>query len=240
MKTTIYASILYRFTLTLLAAGAAVGCAPDLDSSFVTLEPSSNVSVDTGLDDGEGGGAAGGSTSGGSSSGGSGGTLTSSSAGGASSGGSASSGSSTSTSSGGAGGGNGNGNGAGNGNGGGSGAGAGSAGAGDSTSYVPSGGDIVQCVLGGPSTKITSDSERVLGKRGNGSKSRVCMTANACLGMINAYAVARGCTLSTGAATTPGASGQCTSWFVGSKGTCHNAQIVSDETIGELLEGMAD
>jgi hypothetical protein len=66
------------------------------------------------------------------------------------------------------------------------------------------------------------------------------MSANACLTLINAYAVARGCTVEPGAPTTPGATGQCTERFAGSFGTCHNASVISDEEVASLLESMAN
>jgi hypothetical protein len=65
------------------------------------------------------------------------------------------------------------------------------------------------------------------------------MSEFACLELVNGYAAARNCSLNSGPATTPGSNAQCTERFPGSRGTCHNATVLSDAEVMELLAGMA-
>lgn len=96
--------------------------------------------------------------------------------------------------------------------------------------------ELVECELGAPSEKIEeSGTTAIVAQNGNDSSDRICMSSNACLNLINAYAVARGCSLALGAATTPNATGQCTMIFPGSQGTCNNASVVSDADIASIL-----
>jgi hypothetical protein len=93
---------------------------------------------------------------------------------------------------------------------------------------------VVECGLGEACMKVVLTG-KLLGEPSNSSSSRVCMSKNACLNLINAYAVTHTCTLDAGAATTPKGSGQCTQVFPGSEGTCNNATVLSDAQVNALL-----
>jgi hypothetical protein len=97
--------------------------------------------------------------------------------------------------------------------------------------------ELVECMLGHSNAKITFTSS--FQKGSNARKSRVCMTQEACLEIVNAYAAERACTLSTGSPTTPGEQVQCTAIFPGSQGTCKNAQPMTDSEITTILLQMA-
>ncbi len=97
---------------------------------------------------------------------------------------------------------------------------------------------LVECQVEHPNWKVIQGPSRVLADHSNSSRTRICMSENACLKLINSYAVARGCSLQTGAATSAGATGQCTEIFPGSKGTCHNAAVLSDDAVAKLLTAM--
>lgn len=99
--------------------------------------------------------------------------------------------------------------------------------------------DIVECMIGHPNVKVTlTTSSFVPGS--NAVETRVCMSRNACLNIVNEYAAVRGCSLSKGGPTTPGLAGdQCTGIFPGSKGTCKNAKFLNDGAISTLLTEMA-
>lgn len=98
--------------------------------------------------------------------------------------------------------------------------------------------DLVECDMGTPSYKVILEGG-LLSDHSNASSTRICMSETACLSIINAYAAARNCTLASGAATTPSATGQCTEIFPGSKGTCHNAQVLTDGDVANLLLTLA-
>lgn len=95
-------------------------------------------------------------------------------------------------------------------------------------------GELVECELNGAKDKIVLGSNVTIGS--NAQVSRICMSENACLNLINEYAVSHDCSLSAGAATSPSSNGvQCTKVFPGSKGTCKNAKVLSDVEISALL-----
>ncbi len=96
--------------------------------------------------------------------------------------------------------------------------------------------DLIECELGAPNMKITFSQDLEVGS--NAAQSRVCMSEHACLNIINAYAAARDCQMSLGPAT-KASHRDCTEVFPGSKGTCHNAQSVSDDQVIDLLNKMA-
>ncbi|MFM6929301.1 MAG: hypothetical protein ACKOX6_12615 [Bdellovibrio sp.] len=95
-------------------------------------------------------------------------------------------------------------------------------------------GELVECELNGAKDKIVLSTNVATGS--NAQVSRICMSENACLNLINEYAVSHDCSLSSGAATSPSSNGvQCTKVFPGSKGTCKNAKALSDAEISGLL-----
>jgi len=96
--------------------------------------------------------------------------------------------------------------------------------------------DLVECELISPKQKIILSEVLQLGS--NASVSRVCMSENACLQLINAYAAKRDCNISVGASSLAASEAQCTKIFPGSKGTCHNASAISDERVAQILEVM--
>jgi hypothetical protein len=96
---------------------------------------------------------------------------------------------------------------------------------------------LVECELISPKQKIIFD--QVLSQGSNKSATRVCMSENACLQLINSYAAKRDCKLSLGASSLQDSESQCTRIFPGSKGTCHNAGVVSDDKVAEVLDKMA-
>ncbi|MNT06457.1 hypothetical protein D3C72_1411230 [compost metagenome] len=95
---------------------------------------------------------------------------------------------------------------------------------------------LVECELISPKQKIIFD--QVLSEGSNKSATRVCMSENACLKVINSYAAKRDCKLSLGASSLQDSESQCTRIFPGSKGTCRNAGVVSDEKVAEVLDLM--
>jgi len=95
---------------------------------------------------------------------------------------------------------------------------------------------LVECELISQKQKIIFD--QVLSEGSNKSATRVCMSENACLKLINSYAAKRDCKLSLGASDLQDSEGQCTKIFPGSKGTCRNAGTVSDDRVTEILDLM--
>jgi hypothetical protein len=65
------------------------------------------------------------------------------------------------------------------------------------------------------------------------------MSENACLKLINAYAVQHDCSLDLGQGAAANLQAQCTEIFPGSKGTCHNAAVLTDEQVSNLLTKMS-
>lgn len=96
---------------------------------------------------------------------------------------------------------------------------------------------LVECELMSASQKVIFD--QVLKVGSNASASRVCMSEYSCLKLINSYAAKRECQLSQGESSLQDSESQCTKIFPGSKGTCHKAQVISDEKVAEVLELMA-
>ncbi len=76
-------------------------------------------------------------------------------------------------------------------------------------------------------------------QRSNSSKTRVCMSKQACLTLVNAHVAARDGKL-VGAKTTEGSQKQCTKEFPGSKGTCNNADALTDAEVAEILASMSN
>lgn len=99
--------------------------------------------------------------------------------------------------------------------------------------------DLVECQMLHPNKKVVLAYE-LLVQHGNNSSVRVCMSTNACLKLINEFAVQHSCSLDASAPMAQAdAQRQCTEIFPGSKGTCHNATIVSDEQVSELLKKLS-
>jgi hypothetical protein len=96
---------------------------------------------------------------------------------------------------------------------------------------------MVECQLISPNMKIKLGQD-FAGEHSNGQSSRVCMSENACLKILNAYAANHSCSMASGVVTSPGNPAQCTEIFPGSKGTCHNAKIISDAEIVKILDAM--
>lgn len=97
---------------------------------------------------------------------------------------------------------------------------------------------LVECELGHPNKKVVFGTNFAPGS--NASSTRVCMSEDSCLKVLNAYAAVRDCSLNLGpASSTASPNSQCTKIFPGSKGTCHNAKLMSDEEIANILEAMA-
>ncbi|HEY8270835.1 MAG TPA: hypothetical protein VIG33_08080 [Pseudobdellovibrionaceae bacterium] len=96
---------------------------------------------------------------------------------------------------------------------------------------------LVECELGSPSLKIKLNQD-FDAEHSNSQSSRVCMTENACLKVLNTYAADRKCSMDLGTPYSSGSPAQCTKIFPGSKGTCHNAKVLSDDAIKAILEKM--
>jgi len=96
---------------------------------------------------------------------------------------------------------------------------------------------LIECELGHPNKKVIYGESFAPGS--NASATRACMSEDSCLKVINAYAAVRGCELNPGPATSEASpNSQCTKIFPGSKGTCHNAKILSDDDVVKILENM--
>ncbi|WP_413578138.1 hypothetical protein ACLVWU_06305 [Bdellovibrio sp. HCB290] len=103
---------------------------------------------------------------------------------------------------------------------------------------VPNSKGLVECEINHPNAKVTLMESLMPGS--NAQASRICMSEHACLEVINEYAVQHDCSLNPGPATSPSSNGiQCTKIFPGSKGTCHNAQVLSDKQVADLLAKLA-
>lgn len=98
--------------------------------------------------------------------------------------------------------------------------------------------DLVECELSSPNSKIVLSTDLKIGS--NEVSTRLCMSVNACLSLVNAYAAARNCEISAGAANVSAAQATCTEIFPGSQGTCKNARVISDEEVTNLLTNMAN
>jgi hypothetical protein len=95
--------------------------------------------------------------------------------------------------------------------------------------------NLVECELNSPSLKIKIS---LAAEHSNGQSARVCMSENACLKLINDYAAGHNNSMEKGPETSPGSPAKCTKIFPGSKGTCHNARVLSDEQIAGVLAEM--
>ncbi len=99
---------------------------------------------------------------------------------------------------------------------------------------------LVECQMLHPNKKIVLGYDLYV-QPGNSSSVRVCMSENACLKLINAFAVQHSCSLDVSAPMAQADAGrQCTEIFPGSKGTCQNASIVTDAQVSELLKKMGE
>ncbi|MBK9324648.1 MAG: hypothetical protein IPM97_17170 [Bdellovibrionaceae bacterium] len=98
--------------------------------------------------------------------------------------------------------------------------------------------DMVECEMVAPNSKVILAKVDSLGEGSNAQVSRVCMSENACLKLINEYAAGRGCKMTLGKADSNSQT-QCAKIFPGSKGTCKNAARLSDTQIKSMLEAMA-
>lgn len=96
--------------------------------------------------------------------------------------------------------------------------------------------NVVECEIISSKQKIILSEVLQIGS--NASASRVCMSENACLQLINAYSAKRDCSLSAGPSSLASSESQCTRIFPGSKGTCRNATVISDEKVAQILESM--
>jgi hypothetical protein len=96
--------------------------------------------------------------------------------------------------------------------------------------------NLVECDMGRANSKIILGGNLNLSPS-NASSSRVCMSENACLKIINDFAAKRDCNLSK--PISAGSSDhQCTQVFPGSRGTCKNAAKISDAEVAEILKNM--
>ena len=104
----------------------------------------------------------------------------------------------------------------------------------DDSSIDQSADQLVECELNSSSDKVVLAESIAIGS--NAQLNRICMSENACLNLVNEYAVSHDCSLTPGAATSPSSNGvQCTKVFPGSKGTCKNAKVLSDADVSALL-----
>ncbi len=108
---------------------------------------------------------------------------------------------------------------------------------GGSVSGSSDGSGLVECELGGSNSKIILANNFAVGS--NAQPTRICMSENACLKLINSYAQVRNCSLSLGGASSAKCSSDCTQVFPGSQGTCKNAQALSDQDVTNLLINMS-
>lgn len=95
--------------------------------------------------------------------------------------------------------------------------------------------NLVECDMGRANSKVILTSF-LKASPSNSSATRVCMSENACLKIINEFAAKRDCSLSNSAAGD--SDKQCTEIFPGSQGTCKNAAKISDAQVSEILKGM--
>lgn len=99
--------------------------------------------------------------------------------------------------------------------------------------------DLVECQMLHPNKKVVLSYDLIV-QHGNSSSVRVCMSTNACLKLINEFAVQHSCSLDASAPLAQAdAQRQCSEIFPGSKGTCHNAAVLSDEQVSELLKKLS-
>jgi hypothetical protein len=92
---------------------------------------------------------------------------------------------------------------------------------------------VVECEMLSPNSKITLSEELALAA--NKSSTRICMSEYACVKILNDFAVKHNCSLDKNEQASS-AGTQCTKIFPGSKGTCHNATVLSDDEVKELLK----
>lgn len=99
--------------------------------------------------------------------------------------------------------------------------------------------DLVECQMLHPNKKVVLETSMQV-QHGNSSSIRICMSTNACLSLINEFAVKHSCSLDASAPEAAAdAQAQCTEIFPGSRGTCKNATILSDAQVSELLVKLA-
>lgn len=101
--------------------------------------------------------------------------------------------------------------------------------------------DLVECDLGANAKVIlnpTATAQSLNEDPSNAQSTRVCMSKHACLDLVNAYAQTHNCSLAIGSPTTPNNTSTCAQIFPGSEGTCHDAQILSDNAVESILATM--
>ncbi len=104
--------------------------------------------------------------------------------------------------------------------------------------FVNSNLNSVECVLTGLNEKIALTSVLEVGS--NASSTRVCMSSQACLRLINDYAATHNCRLTLGKSTSSNNNNlKCTGISPASKVTCNNARTLSDTELINILASMA-
>lgn len=98
--------------------------------------------------------------------------------------------------------------------------------------------DLVECEISGANAKVILGKSKLLEIGSNDSATRVCMTENACLNLVNSYAAGHDASLALGAAKSNSQT-QVAKIFPGSKGTCKNALPLTDTSVAALLAAMA-
>ena len=98
--------------------------------------------------------------------------------------------------------------------------------------------DLVECEIMGANAKVVLNKAKMLEIGSNKSETRVCMTENACLKMVNSYAASRDGALTLGAGKSISQS-QVAKIFPGSKGTCKNAIALTDASVSKILAAMS-
>lgn len=97
--------------------------------------------------------------------------------------------------------------------------------------------DLVECEMLSSKNKIVLADSLKIGS--NAIVSRICMSEHACLKLMNDFAAARDCSLDLAKSELSNSQKQCTRIFPGSRGTCKNAQVISDEELTVLLDKQA-
>lgn len=100
------------------------------------------------------------------------------------------------------------------------------------------GSGLIECQLV-ESKELVILAQKFTNSRSNSSKTRVCMSREACLTLVNAHVAARDGKL-VGAKTTESSTKQCTKEFPGSKGTCNNAAVMTDAQVAEMLASLSN
>lgn len=94
---------------------------------------------------------------------------------------------------------------------------------------------FIECHI--PSNQKFVTLGKIFDSGSNSVNSRVCMSEEACLTLVNSYLAARDCQFD-GLKGSGGSDRQCTQVFPGSKGTCRNAVLVDDQKIVQIIAEM--